>query len=85
MAEEHKNNQTGEAQEAHTGQAQRADTRAVRARAETPGLLRQEELDARQAQLGADRRSGGPPLDEELSAESVPADVPATESEEPEE
>ena len=84
MAEGHDHNQTGAAQDAQAGPAQRTDARAVRARSTIPGLLRPEQLAARQAQIGVDRKAGGPSLDEEPGAGSVPSDVPATECEEPE-
>jgi hypothetical protein len=60
-----------EAGSASAGVAQRVDTSAVLARAETTDLLSQAELDARQARISERRRRGGPPLDE------TPADVAA--------
>jgi hypothetical protein len=64
------------------------DPAGTRLRAETPGMLSQEELDRRQEQLRTTRRSGGPDLGKRGSGRSAAADeqaeeIPPTETEEP--
>jgi len=77
------------AKEAAAGEAQRMDSQAVRARAETRELMSPQELDARQERIGRKRRKGGPSLEGEpdaplSAARGEGADVPSTEAEEPE-
>jgi hypothetical protein len=74
-------------EEASAGGPQTHDPAGTRLRAETPGLLTQEELDERQEKIRETRRKGGPDLTKkstEAEAEEDEApDVPPTETEEP--
>jgi hypothetical protein len=76
-----------ETEEASAGGPQTHDPAGTRLRAETPGLLTQEELDERQEKIRETRRKGGPDLtkkgSEAEAEEDEPPDVPPTETEEP--
>jgi hypothetical protein len=71
-------------QKGTAGPANRLDREAMRARAEASDLLPPQALDERQAAIGTKRRSGGPPLAEEVpEAEAQVPNVPPTETMKP--
>ena len=78
-----------ETEEASAGGPKTHDSAGTRLRAETPGLLTQEELDRRQERIGTTRRRGGPDLGKQVPSRRTAAaareeeEVPPTETEEP--
>jgi hypothetical protein len=71
-----------ETEEGSAGGPAGHDTTGTRRRAETPGMLPPDDLDARQERLRKDRKRGGPDLTKDGESEEAP-DVPPTETEEP--
>jgi hypothetical protein len=77
-----------ESDEATVGGPSTHDPTGTRLRAETPGMLRPDELDERQKRIRTQRKTGGPDLKkgeepDQAAAEEQAEDIPPTETEAP--